>query len=80
MANSTRQKGVIIMKIKRSSNVRSKFLKSKGYSKTPRGKEVAHRKALALGGKDDPRNMMLKKKSTHRKETRTLLRKLAKRK
>jgi hypothetical protein len=66
------------MKTKRSITIRNKFLKSKGYSKTPRGKEVAHKKALALGGKDDPRNMTLKKKSTHRKETKRLLRKLAK--
>jgi len=64
---------------KRSSTVRRKFLRKRGYQKTPRGKEVAHRKALVLGGKDDPRNLMLKKKSTHRKETRKLLRKLAKR-
>lgn len=63
---------------KRSSNVRQKFLASRGLKKSPRGKEVAHKKALALGGKDDSRNLMLKKKSTHKKETKTLLRKLFK--
>ena len=53
---------------KRSSTVRRKFLGKQGYKKTPRGKEVAHRKALVLGEKDDPRNLMLKKKSTHKKD------------
>ncbi len=66
------------MATKRSSNVRRKFLANRGLKKSPRGKEVAHRKALALGGKDNSRNLMLKKKSIHKKETRTLLRKLAK--
>lgn len=71
---------VKLTKVKRSSTVRRKFLKNRGLEKTPKGKEVAHKKALALGGKDDPKNLMLKKKSTHKKETKTLLRKLAKRK
>jgi hypothetical protein len=61
---------------KRSRSVRRKFLKKRGYKKTPRGKEVAHRKALVLGGKEDPRNLMSKKKSTHKRETKRLLRKL----
>lgn len=68
------------MATKRSSNVRRKFLASRGLKKSPRGREVAHKKALALGGKDVTRNLMLKKKSTHKKETKTLLRKLAKKK
>lgn len=62
---------------KRSSTVRKKFLAKRGYKKTPYGKEVTHKKPLALGGKDSLRNMILKKKSTHRKETKKLLRKLA---
>lgn len=66
------------MAVKRSGSVRRKFLASRGLKKSPKGKEVAHRKALALGGKDDARNLMLKKKSVHKKETKTLLRKLAK--
>jgi len=61
---------------KRSSTVRRRFLAKRGHKKTPRGKQVAHKKALVLGGKDDPRNLMLKKKSTHKKETKKLLRKL----
>lgn len=61
---------------KRSSGVRRRFLKNRGYKKTPRGKQVAHKKPLVFGGKDDPRNLMLKKKSTHKKETEKLLRKL----
>ena len=58
---------------KRSSSIRRRFLKKRGFKKTPRGKQVAHRKALVLGGKDDPRNLMLKKKSTHKKETKKLI-------
>lgn len=65
-------------KVKRSSTVRRKFLKKRGLKKSPKGKEVAHKKPLVLGGKDNPRNMTLKKKSAHKKETRTLLKKLAK--
>lgn len=66
-------------KTKRSSCIRRKFLAARGLKKTPKGKEVAHRKALVFGGKDDPRNMILKKKSTHHKETKVLLKKLKKR-
>jgi len=67
-------------KRKRSSRIRRRFLKKRGYRKTPRGKQVAHKKALVLGGKDDPRNLMLKKKSTHKKETKKLLRKIKRKK
>jgi len=67
------------MRNKRSSSVRSKFLAKRGLKKTPREKQVTHRKPLVLGGKDDPRNLMLKKKVVHRRETRILLKKLAKR-
>lgn len=69
-----------MIKSKRSSTVRRRFLAKRGLKKTPPGKEVAHKKPLALGGKDDPRNLMLKKKSVHKKETKRLLRKLVKRK
>ena len=65
-------------KTKRSATVRRKFLAKKGLKRSPRGKEVAHKKALALGGKENVRNLMLKKKSAHKKETKKLLRKLAK--
>jgi hypothetical protein len=64
-------------KTKRSTTVRIKFLANRGLKRSPKGKVVAHKKALVFGGKDDPRNLMLKKKSTHKKETRKLLRKLA---
>lgn len=63
---------------KRSSNVRRRFLAKRGYKKTPRGKVVHHKKPLSLGEKDDLRNLMLKKKFTHKKETKKLLRKIAK--
>ena len=63
---------------KRSSTVRRKFLAKRGHKKTPRGKVVHHKKPLSLGGKDDLRNLMLKKKFTHKKETKKLLRKLRK--
>lgn len=56
-------------KFKRKPSNRQKFLKSRGLKKTPKRKEVAHRKPLWKGGTDSPRNMMLKKKSTHKKET-----------
>ena len=64
---------------KRSSTVRQKFLKKRGMRKTPKGKEVAHKKPLVLGGKDNPRNLILKKKSTHKRETKRLLKKITKR-
>lgn len=67
-------------KSKRSSTVRRRFLAKRGYKKTPRGKEVAHKRDLVLGGKDDLKNLMLKKKSTHKKETKKLLSKLKGRK
>ena len=69
----------IKMRKKRSSTIRRKFLAKRGLKKTPRGKEVAHKKALVLGGKDDSRNLMLKKKLVHQKETKILMKKLAKR-
>ena len=63
---------------KRLSTVRRKFLAKRGYKKTPQGKVIHHKKPLVLGGKDDPRNLMLKKEFTHKKETKKLLRKLKK--
>lgn len=68
-----------MIKAKRSSTVRRKFLAKRGLKRSPKGKEVAHKKALVLGGKDDPRNLILKKKSTHNKETKRLLKKITKR-
>lgn len=65
-------------KSKRSSTIRRRFLAKRGYKKTPRGKEVAHKRDLVLRGKDDPRNLMLKKKNTHKEETKKLLRKIKK--
>lgn len=63
-------------KVKRKSSVRRNFLKSKGSTKTSRGKEVAHKNPLILGGKDHLRNLTLKKKSVHKIETKKLFRKI----
>lgn len=46
-------------KVKRSSKNRSDFLKSKGYTKTPKGYEVDHIKPLSKRGTDSPSNMQL---------------------
>jgi len=65
---------------KRSSATKRRFLAKRGYKKTPRGKEVHHKKPLAVRGKDDPRNLKLRKKSAHKKETKKLIRKLKRKK
>ena len=56
-------------KFQRSSTTRQKFLNSKGLTKTPRGKAVAHNKSLWKGGPDTLRNLTLKKASTHKRQT-----------
>ena len=67
-------------KFKRRSSIRIKFLKSKGLKRTPRGKEVVHRKSLWKGGTDSVRNLTLRKKSSHKTQTRREARQRAGRK
>lgn len=64
---------------KRKHSTRKKFLEKRGLKKTPRGKEVDHKKPLADGGSDSLRNMRLIKKSVHKKKTASEARKRAKR-
>ena len=54
---------------KRSSSERSKFLSSKGYSKTPSGYQVHHKQPLFRGGADRASNMTLLSKSAHKAQT-----------
>ena len=56
-------------KFKRQSSTRQRFLQKRGLSKTPRGKEVTHKNPLWKGGSDTLRNLTLKKKTAHRRET-----------
>lgn len=52
-------------KVDRSSSNRQKFLKSRGYEKTPPGYEVDHITPLSKGGADEPYNMQLIPKELH---------------
>jgi len=54
---------------KRSSTARQKFLKGKGLTKTPKGKEIDHKVPLSKGGSDSPRNMRIIKKNSHKTKT-----------
>jgi len=54
---------------KRSSTAKKQFLKSKGLEKVPPGYEVDHVVPLDAGGKDEPSNMQLIPKSTHKEKT-----------
>jgi hypothetical protein len=56
-------------KVERNYEARKKFLKSKGYSRAPRGYEVDHIIPLSQGGRDDPSNMQLLSKEAHRRKT-----------
>lgn len=67
-------------KRKRKASTVTKFLKKKGLKKTPKGKQIDHKKALADGGTDSRKNLQFIKKSTHKKKTATEARKRAKRK
>ena len=56
-------------KVERSSTAKREFLKSNGYSKTPKGYEVDHIVPLSKGGKDVPSNMQLLPKEVHKQKT-----------
>lgn len=56
-------------KVERSSAAKGEFLKSKGYSKTPKGYEVDHIIPLSKGGQDVPSNMQLLPKEVHKQKT-----------
>lgn len=56
-------------KVERSSTAKKDFLKSKGYSKTPKGYEVDHIIPLSKGGQDVPSNMQLLPKEVHKQTT-----------
>ncbi len=66
-------------KTKRSPAARAKFLKKRGLSKTPRGKEIDHKVPLSKGGSNSQKNLRLIKKSTHKKKTATETRRRARR-
>lgn len=55
--------------IKRSEINKRDFLKSKGYSETPKGYEIDHIIPLSEGGTDDPNNMQLLTIKEHRLKT-----------
>jgi hypothetical protein len=56
-------------KVKRSSAVRSEFLRQRGYSTVPAGYEVDHIVPLSRGGADATYNMQLLPKSVHQAKT-----------
>jgi len=56
-------------KVQRSEAAKRQFLRSKGYKKVPPGYEVDHTIPLSKGGKDQPSNMQLIPKSSHKQKT-----------
>jgi hypothetical protein len=56
-------------KVARSSSEKEKFLRSKGYTKVPKGYEVDHIQPLSKGGQDNPSNMQLISKQQHKQKT-----------
>ncbi|MBU1133073.1 HNH endonuclease [Patescibacteria group bacterium] len=65
---------------KRKSSTRQNFLKKRGLKKTPKGKQIDHKKSLSEGGSDSQKNLRLIKKSTHAKKTTAEARRRARRK
>lgn len=53
----------------RSYKAKQAFLRSRGYTKAPRGYEVDHIVPLSVGGRDKPSNMQLLTKKAHRAKT-----------
>lgn len=58
-------------RVQRSDSVRREYLRSLGYSSTPRGYEVDHIVPLSGGGADAAYNMQLLTVEQHRAKTRT---------
>jgi hypothetical protein len=56
-------------KVERNSTVKKKFLKNRGYDKTPYGYEVDHVIPLHKGGADEPYNMQLLPREMHKQKT-----------
>jgi hypothetical protein len=56
-------------KVERSSSAKSEFLKTKGYSKEPKGYQVDHIIPLSEGGADTPSNMQLIPIEQHKRKT-----------
>lgn len=54
---------------KRDPAVVDRFLKSRGLTKVPKGKEVDHKKPLIDGGSDTVRNMQLLTETQHAAKT-----------
>jgi len=55
--------------VKRDPKVVERFLKKEGLTKTPKGKEVDHKKPLVDGGSDTVRNMQLLTVKQHATKT-----------
>ena len=56
-------------KPKRDPAVVDRFLKKKGLTKIPKGKEIDHKKPLVDGGPDTVRNMQLLTEKQHAEKT-----------
>jgi len=54
---------------KRDPEVKKRFLKKQGLTRTPAGKEVDHVKPLEDGGRDSVANMQLLTKKQHEAKT-----------
>ncbi len=64
------------MATKRTGTGKRKLLQKKGLKKTPRGKAIDHKIPLHKGGSDSLRNVRIISKKSHKKKTKTELRKL----
>jgi hypothetical protein len=56
-------------KVERSEGAKKAFLRSKGYTKVPRGYDVDHIRPLSEGGSDTPANMQLLSTEAHHHKT-----------
>lgn len=54
---------------KRDPEVKKRFLKKQGLTRTPAGKEVDHKKPIEDGGPDSVANMQLLTKKQHEAKT-----------
>ena len=70
----------VLMAKKRDPEVVDRFLKNKGLTKVPKGKEVDHKVPLEDGGSDTVRNLQLLAEKRHADKTAREARARAKRK